>query len=96
MGNTWRIGVNPAEKTTLVQQGPYRVIRHPIYAFQILMLAGGVLLLPTVVSGVTLVLHYVCILIKAQDEEAYLLTVHGATYRDYLGRTGRLIPKVLR
>jgi len=33
MGNAGRIGVNAQEKTTLVERGPYRVIRHPINAF---------------------------------------------------------------
>ncbi|MDR3457894.1 MAG: isoprenylcysteine carboxylmethyltransferase family protein [Verrucomicrobiae bacterium] len=94
MGNTWRIGVNPAEKTTLVNRGPYRVIRHPIYMFQLLMLAGAALLLPTVVSAITLVVHYFSILAKAKDEEGYLLTVHGRAYGDYLARTGRFFPKL--
>ena len=95
MGNTWRIGVNKNEKTTLVERGPYRVIRHPIYAFQLVMLAGAALLLPTILSFTILVLHYVCALLKAVDEENYLKTVHGQTYVDYMARTGRLLPKLL-
>jgi protein-S-isoprenylcysteine O-methyltransferase Ste14 len=94
MGNTWRIGVNPSEKTTLVSQGPYRLVRHPIYLFQIVMLAGAALLLPTALSLILLAVHYVCISAKASDEEAYLLTAHGAEYRDYLFRTGRFFPKL--
>jgi protein-S-isoprenylcysteine O-methyltransferase Ste14 len=94
MGNTWRIGVNPAEKTTLVNRGPYQIVRHPIYLFQIVMLAGAALLLPTVLSLILLVVHYVCIFAKASDEEAYLLTTHGGEYRDYLSRTGRFFPKL--
>ncbi len=94
MGNTWRIGVNKSEKTTLVERGPYRAIRHPIYAFQLVMLAGAALLLPTALSFAILVLHYICALIKAVDEENYLKTVHGQTYVDYMARTGRLLPKL--
>jgi len=93
MGNAWRIGVNPSEKTKLVQSGPYRVVRHPIYFFQIIMLAGAALLLPTALSLLVLIVHYVCILAKASDEEAYLLTTHGNEYRGYLSRTGRFFPK---
>ena len=95
MGNTWRIGVNKNEKTTLVERGPYRSIRHPIYAFQLVMLAGAALLLPTILSFAILVLHLICALIKAVDEENYLKTVHGQTYVDYMARTGRLLPKLL-
>ncbi|MFO1511784.1 MAG: isoprenylcysteine carboxylmethyltransferase family protein [Verrucomicrobiota bacterium] len=96
MGNTWRIGVNANEKTTLVERGPYRVIRHPIYAFQLVMLAGAALLLPTALSFAILAIHLVCALIKAVDEENYLKTVHGQTYTDYMARTGRLIPRLFR
>jgi len=94
MGNTWRIGVNKSEKTTLVERGPYRSIRHPIYAFQLVMLAGAALLLPTVLSFAILVLHLICALIKAVDEENYLKTVHGQAYVDYMARTGRLLPRI--
>ena len=96
MGNTWRIGINPKEKTTLVNHGPYRRVRHPIYLFQIVMLAGAALLLPTPASFGILAIHFVCVRIKAEDEEKYLATVHGDTYRDYVERTGRLFPKLWR
>ena len=94
MGNAWRIGINRQEKNQLVTQGPYRWIRHPIYAFQAVMLAGGICLLPTICSVAILLIHLVCVLAKSRDEETYLLTVHGDTYRDYQSRTGRLLPRL--
>jgi len=93
MGDAWRIGINSGEKNALVNRGPYRFVRHPIYLFQIVMLAGGVLLLPTVLSCAILLVHLVCVLIKALDEETYLLSVHGDVYRDFMTKTGRLLPK---
>jgi len=96
MGNAWRIGINPREKNFLVTGGPYGTVRHPIYLFQILMLAGVVLLLPTLCSVLILVIHLVCVFIKASDEESYLRSVHGKDYEEYLARTGRLLPKLTR
>ncbi len=93
MGNAWRIGINRKEKNELVTAGPYRRIRHPIYAFQSLMLAGAVLLLPTICSIAVLLLHLICVITKAKDEEAYLLGVHGDAYREFMVKTGRLFPK---
>jgi protein-S-isoprenylcysteine O-methyltransferase Ste14 len=93
MGDTWRIGINAREKTTLVQRGPYRHVRHPLYGFQIVMLSGAALLLPTPASFSIVVLHCICVLIKASDEEKYLTTLHGDAYRDYLSSTGRLFPR---
>jgi len=94
MGDTWRIGINAGEKTTLVSRGPYRLVRHPIYLFQVVMLAGAALLLPTPTSFGILAIHYACVLIKAADEENYLASVHGDSYRSYARLTGRLFPKL--
>lgn len=94
MGDTWRMGINRKEKTVLVSRGPYQWVRHPIYLFQVVMLAGAAWLLPSWLSLIALLIHFVCVWLKALDEETYLLTVHGEVYRDYLRRTGRLFPKL--
>ena len=96
MGNSWRMGVNPNEKTALVSRGPFRWVRHPIYLLQILMLAGAALLLPTPVSFVALATHFVCVRLKVMDEEKSLTLVHGAAYREYASRTGGLCPRLFR
>jgi protein-S-isoprenylcysteine O-methyltransferase Ste14 len=96
MGDAWRIGVNAKERTSLIQRGPYRHVRHPIYLFQIVMLAGATLLLPTPASFIILALHCFCVFIKAADEEKYLTTAHGDAYRNYLDHTGRFLPKLTR
>ena len=95
MGDAWRMGIDRNEKTRLVTQGPYQVMRHPIYGLQVMMLAGVALLLPTVFAFFILGLHFLCAWIKARDEEAYLLAVHGEEYRAYSTRTGRLLPRLL-
>ena len=94
LGDAWRMGIRKREKTILVRNGPYRFVRHPIYLFQTLMLLGTFLLLPTPFSLLLFGIHLLCIYLKAFDEEAYLLTVHGSEYRDYLSRTGRFLPKI--
>jgi protein-S-isoprenylcysteine O-methyltransferase Ste14 len=94
MGDAWRIGVDRQEKNLLVTAGPYGRVRHPIYAFQLLMLLGAAALLPTLLALLVLVVHVPCVLIKAADEEAYLLGLHGDVYRRYLAQTGRLIPRL--
>jgi len=94
LGDAWRMGIRRREKTALVKNGPYGYVRHPIYLFQITMLVGALLLLPTPFSFILLFIHLLCVVIKAMDEEAYLLSVHGSEYQAYLSRTGRLLPKV--
>ena len=50
MGNSWRIGVDPAEKTQLVTDGLFAWVRNPIFSFISLSLLGFVLLVPSVLS----------------------------------------------
>lgn len=92
MGAAWRIGIDEKGTSKLVQVGPYRRIRHPIYGFQMTMLIGAALLLPTWISFAILVIHYVCATIKAVDEERHLTGVFGAEYREFIKRTGRFLP----
>ena len=96
LGDSWRIGVNRKERTTLIRTGPYRFVRHPLYVFQIVMLAGAALLLPTPFSLLILGVHLLCVIMKATDEELHLTTVHGAAYQEYALQTGRLLPRLPR
>lgn len=95
MGDMWRIGIDRKNKAALVSSGPYRFVRHPIYLFQMVMLIGAFWLLPAGFSLALVFAHLICVLIKAADEEAFLLTTLGEEYRQYLARTGRLFPRVL-
>ena len=94
LGDAWRMGIKRREKTALMKNGPYRYVRHPIYLFQIAMLLGAILFLPTSFSFILLFVHLLCVVIKAADEEAYLLRAHGSEYQAYLSSTGRLLPKI--
>jgi protein-S-isoprenylcysteine O-methyltransferase Ste14 len=94
MGNAWRMGVNRAEKTDLVTRGPYGFVRHPIYLFQVIMVAAIPLLLPSVLAFAILAIHILCVRIKAADEEAYLRTLLGRPYEAYCARTGRWLPRL--
>ena len=94
LGDAWRMGVSRREKAALITHGPYRYVRHPIYLFQIMMLVGAILLLPTPLSFILLFVHLLCVFAKAADEEIYLLHVHGIEYQAYLSSTGRLLPRM--
>jgi hypothetical protein len=96
MGDHWRIGVDRRRKGALITAGPYRVVRHPIYLFQMVMLAAVVTLLPSGLPLLLLALHLACVLVKARDEERHLLGAHGESYRDYLGQSGMLLPPLVK
>jgi protein-S-isoprenylcysteine O-methyltransferase Ste14 len=93
MGDAWRIGVDPSERTELVTDGPFSVVRNPIYAGMIPFFFGIALLVPNIlaVAGALLVLLGLELQTRLV-EEPYLLATHGEAYRHYAARVGRFVP----
>lgn len=52
MGDSWRIGVDSAETTTLVRQGAFAMVRNPIFSAMLVFGAGIALVTPNVVASV--------------------------------------------
>ena len=97
MGDSWRIGVDPSETTTLVRAGVFGWVRNPIFTAMLLFGFGIALVTPNVVAIAGFVLLIVTIELQVRVvEEPYLLTVHGDAYRDYLASVGRFVPGVGR
>ena len=97
MGDSWRIGVDPSETTTLVRTGVFGRVRNPIFTAMITFGFGIALVTPNVVAIVGFVLLVATIELQVRVvEEPYLLTVHGDAYRDYLANVGRFLPGVGR
>jgi len=95
MGDSWRIGVDPDEQTQLVTGGVFGLVRNPIFSAMILATVGLVLLVPNALSLAALVSLVVGLELQVRVvEEPYLRTVHGDSYRRYLGAAGRFVPGV--
>ena len=83
------------ERHELVTCGPYRWIRHPLYATGLLALAGiGLMLASWVILLLTLIALLAIRLVVIPLEEKALTARFGEAYRDYACRTGRLVPRV--
>jgi protein-S-isoprenylcysteine O-methyltransferase Ste14 len=93
MGKSWRLGIDPEEKTQLVFSGPYRFARHPIYALSSVLVLGTFGTTPTVAMMVTALLHLLLLQVEARREEKYLLAKHGESYAEYKRRVGRFVPR---
>ena len=97
MGASWRIGVDPAERTGLVTDGPFAIVRNPIFSAMALAMTGILIMAPNAASLVALVALIIGMELQVRFvEEPYLLTVHGAAFIDYAARAGRFIPFVGR
>lgn len=82
---------SPKADSTLIQEGLYRYVRHPIYS-GILLIASGMSLYDLSVwrGGVTLMLG-ILFYFKSRYEEVLLQRRFGA-YREYQMKTGRFFP----
>jgi len=95
MGRSWRIGVDPSERTDLVTGGPFTVARNPIYTAMIFTYAGFALLVPNPAMLPGLVAMVVALELQTRVvEEPYLLRTHGEQYARYAARVGRFLPGV--
>lgn len=95
MGPSWRIGIDPGEKTRLIVTGPYAFVRHPIYALSSLLMVATMVTVPSPLMLAVGLVHLILLQWEARREEQYLLRVHGDEYAAYRGRVGRFIPRSL-
>lgn len=79
----------------LVDTGPYRWIRHPIYtAYLVNYVSGGLVAGNLVLTFLPVMFFGVLVLMRVDKEEALLIDEYGQNYRDYMERTGRLLPRL--
>jgi len=94
LGPAFRIGIDPTSREALVRDGPYRYLRHPIYASFIAYYLAAWLLQPSLLFGVVTPLAVLRIYYQATLEERMMLARHGAAYAAYARTTSRFIPFV--
>jgi protein-S-isoprenylcysteine O-methyltransferase Ste14 len=94
MGRSWRISLDPAEKTTLIRTGPFHFVRHPIYSLSILLMLGTLATMRTLLMFVIGIIHAALLQFEASREEGYLLQKHGDEYALYRRTTGRFLPRL--
>lgn len=91
---TWRIKAELADGHELCTDGPFRVVRHPIYTAMLLQAVRTAIWLPNPVAGAAIVAMFIAGNLRAESEERLLLRVFGEPYRALLGRTKRFIPGI--
>ena len=93
MGRSWRIGIDPNEKLELVSTGPYRYVRHPIYALRMVINLCAFLMAPTLLVLVPAAVDVFLLQIEARREERYMESQHGEEYARYKKSVGRFVPR---
>lgn len=96
MGKSWRMGIDPNEKTELVFSGPFSYVRHPIYGLSSILMLATIAAVPSPVMLVVGVLHLLLLQWEVRREERYLVALHGPAYSQYQANVGRFFPRSLR
>lgn len=95
LGANYRGGVGLYPNHVLVTTGPYRFLRHPIYAGFITLMCLVLLLSANWVLGVSGLLLVVSIAVaRIPVEERELHERFGGTWESYRARTGSVLPRV--
>lgn len=85
------------EEHTLVTKGPYKRIRHPMYAVWYLLHLAFFMMSSNGLIGVYVIGFYVIpITLRMREEEDMLTEKFGDAYLDYKKRTGRIFPRPFR
>ena len=94
MGRSWAMANVPGEEAELVTTGPFRWVRHPIYALSVMLMIDTWIVLPTWPMLAVAAAHVVLMHLKAASEERFLLEKHGEAYAQYVRETGRFLPRL--
>lgn len=94
LGKSFHSLIVTKEDHVLVDTGPYRYIRHPIYlAYLLNYLGGGLLAGNWVLTVVPIVAYSVLVALRVGQEERVMTAHFGEPYRTYMSKTGRFLPK---
>jgi protein-S-isoprenylcysteine O-methyltransferase len=95
LGRFFTVNVAIARDHRLIEQGPYRFVRHPSYTGSLLAFLGLGICYCNWASLAALMVPILAVFLRRmQVEEAALVAAFGDRYRDYIRRTKRLIPAI--
>ena len=82
------------ENHKLIRQGPYAIVRHPIYSGFMLATLGTALILGEIGGLISVALIVIAWGYKAHLEESFMTEQFGSEYEDYRHNVKGLIPGI--
>ncbi len=95
LGRNWSGVVTLKEDHELVQRGPYRFVRHPIYTGLQGMFLGAAIAFGHLAAFIAVPMVFASFWIKLNQEERLMLKQFPHDYPDYQRRVKRIIPFLL-
>lgn len=94
LGSNWSSNVTLKQDHTLIRSGPYRIVRHPIYAGLLLALLGTAIVLGELRCFLGIVLAAIAWKYKSINEEALMVQKFGDQYMRYRREVKGLVPYI--
>ena len=95
LGDSWSVTLELNADHRLVTRGVYRFMRHPMYTSFFVSGLGQALLLANWAAGPSaLVAVALLVLVRVPREEKMMIDQFGDEYRDYMRRTGGVLPRL--
>ena len=95
LGKNWSPTLEVREGHTLVSDGIYKNIRHPMYTSIWLWAIAQFLLLNNWLAGSAAIVSFgIMYVLRVGNEEKMMLDQFGEEYLHYMQQTGRLLPKL--
>ena len=96
LGKNWSLMLELMKDHELITSGPYKYVRHPMYASIYLTHVGFLILTANWLVGILLLAPFTILyIVRVRSEEQMMLEKFGEKYHDYMKRSGRLFPKLL-
>jgi protein-S-isoprenylcysteine O-methyltransferase Ste14 len=95
LAGNWSSEVTFKQGHELIQTGPYRFVRHPIYTGILLMCLGTVISAGRIHCWLGVVIIFAGFWIKLNQEESLLLRHFPGDYPSYRSRVKALVPFVI-
>jgi protein-S-isoprenylcysteine O-methyltransferase Ste14 len=92
LGKNWSAAVTSKEGHELVRSGPYRIVRHPLYAGLFLAVLGTSLTAETGDAFIGLLVMSAAYLLKLRREDDLLAAEFGTQYEMYCREVPALLP----
>ena len=91
----WSPSLELYEEHTLITDGIYRYIRHPMYASLLIANIAQILLIQNWIAGPIRILMFILFYtFRSQAEEKMMIEKFGDQYRAYKKATGGILPKL--
>jgi len=95
LGKNWSLMLELKKDHELIMNGPYRYVRHPMYASLYIIYFGFLILTANWLVGVLLLAPFALLyIVRVEPEEQMMIEKFGKKYQDYMKKSGRLFPKL--